>query len=420
MKETKLDIYSPSRNTAFEKELERLKKANISQRNKDLITDFHNYLFSKDSGELRVAKLSSQLRNICRWLKNALEINKDLDKLNKKDIMNLVSFINRGLKEKAEATRSDYKRALKQFFRWFKDEDERVYSRKKEQRIEAKKLYTYLEKEVSSNYKQRQADPNTIINDDEISIIIDKGAKTPKEKAFLSLLHETGCRASEFLNLKIGNIKMKESYIEINVPDGKTGKRVIYATKSIPYIIRYLDIHPYKNNNNSYLWLSDARFNLNQPLQHRGGQKLINRCFERAGIAKRHNWHWFRHSRATILAPKLTEVMLCKYMGWTTGKMIKTYVHLCNNQLEDTFLALHGIKSKKDETEKPIKCICGALNNPKERYCFKCYKPLKVETVIQDQELINSEVNKTIKFFMEMAKNPELMKKFEEFKKNIN
>ena len=45
MKETKLDIYSPSRNTAFEKELERLKEASISQRNKDLITDFHNYLF---------------------------------------------------------------------------------------------------------------------------------------------------------------------------------------------------------------------------------------------------------------------------------------------------------------------------------------------------------------------------------------
>ena len=57
------------------------------------------------------------------------------------------------------------------------------------------------------------------------------------------------------------------------------------------------------------------------------------------------------------------------------------------------------------------------MNNKNERYCFRCFKPLSVEIVVQDKELVNSEINKTIQFFMEVTKNPELMKKFEEFKK---
>jgi len=286
-----------------------------------------------------------------------------------------------------------------------------------EKRIEARRFYEFLDKEVHARCKQRQADTNSIITDEDIDRIVESGAKTAKEKAFISLLHETGCRASEFLNLKVGDIKVKESYAEIEIPDGKTGKRVVYVTRAVPALLRYLDIHPFKNDNDSFLWLSESHSNLNAPLLHGGGKKLINRCFKRAGITKKHNWHWFRHSRATILAPKLTEVLLCKYMGWTIGsRQVKTYVHLSAKQLEDTFLALHGLKPREDETEKPIKCVCGTMNSSRERYCFKCYRPLRMETLIQEQELVDSQINKTIQFFMEMSKNPALMQEFQRFK----
>ena len=412
---TKLEIY-PNKAKNFEKELKRLDKENISSKNKELITKFQNYLFSKGSKEERVGKLSSQLRAICRWILNCLSIHKDLNQLNKEEAQRLIAFINR-LEEISEATKSDYRRVIKQFYYWLKDEDKRLNN---EERIETEKFYKYLEREVSIKYKIEQADPNTIITEEDLMLVVEKGCRTPKEKAFISLLHETGCRAGEFLNLRVGDIKLKDSYAELNIPFGKTGKRVVYIVKSLPYLLRYLDIHSYKENNISYLWLSDARFNQNEPLLHKGGQKLIDRCFERAKLNKRHNWHWFRHSRATILAPKMPEVMLCKYMGWVIGShQIKTYVHLCSKQLEDVFLSINNIKKNDDNIEQPIKCICGTLNNKNERYCYKCFRPLNVEVVIQDKELINSEINKTIQFFMDMAKNPELMKQFEEFKKTL-
>lgn len=424
MNETTLKIY-PNRERLYQKEQILLDKENISQRNKDLIVLFQNYIFSTGSKELRVTKLSSQIRTMSRWLKLALNVNSDLDKLTKNEVLALVCYINR-LNELAEATRSDYRRALKQFYKWFKEEDSRIDGDETE-RLEAKKLYNYLEKEVSLAYKRKQIDPNTIITDEDICQVIEKGTRSIRDKAFLSTLHETGCRTAEFLNLKVGSILIKDNFAEINVPDGKTGKRVVYVTRSLPYLIRYLDTHPFKNDKNSYLWLSEANFNLNDPLIYMGGQRIIDRCFERANVHKRNNWHWFRHSRATILAPKLSEAMLCRYMGWTIGsKQVNTYVHLCNNQLENVFLSINGMKQKEEEIEKPIKCICGSLNHAKERYCFKCYKPLSVEVAIQDNaqevkelKMLSNEAIKTMQFFMDMQKNPDLMKKFEEFKKNI-
>ena len=425
-KETKLQIY-PGREKVFEMELVRLKNAKISPRNKELITEFQNYCFSS-SKAIRVAKLSSQMRAVCRWIVDSLEIHKDLDELTRKEGLSIVAFINR-LDEKSDVTKADYRRVFKQFYRWFKKEDKRLLSVNQEERLEAARFYDFLETEVPTSCKGIQADPKTILTDEDIRGVAEAGCRKPKDKAFISVLHETGTRAAEFLNLKIGDILVKDGYAEVHVPDGKTGKRVVYIRNSLPYLLKYLDVHPFKNNLNSYLWISDAQDSrkVNQPLLHVGSKRLIERCFARAGVKKKHNLHWFRHSRASILAPKLTESMLCKFMGWTLGsRQIRTYVHLCNKQMEDAFLSMNGMKSKEEDQEKPISCLCGALNNPSDRYCYKCYKPLRVETAIQDNaeevkdmKLMTDEAMKTVQFFMEMQKDPGMMQKFDEFKRML-
>ncbi|MFC1704725.1 tyrosine-type recombinase/integrase [Nanoarchaeota archaeon] len=407
-KQRSLRIY-PHREKTFELELKRLQKSEISLENKELITRFQNYLFSKgDTGSLRVAKLSSQLRRMCS------KLSKSLGELYKEDLINLVALYNQD-PSLSDSTKTDYRRCLKQFYLWFKEEDKRF----EHNDVEAKKLYKFVEKELKTSFTIKQADPSTIITEEDCSLVIEKGCRTTRERAFVSMLHELGARAGEFLNIKLGDIEVKDSYGVVQL-DGKTGLRKVFITKSLPHLIRHLELHPYKDNKNSYLWLSEANCNRDDPLLHKGAQKLVDRCFNRAKVEKRHNLHWFRHSRATILAPKLTTPLLCKYMGWSLNSdQIKTYCHLSVKQLEDTFLALNGIKPKEEEQEKLIKCICGTLNNPSERYCYKCCKPLRVETVIQDQELIKGETNKTIEFLMQIAESPQLLEKFKKFKEQL-
>jgi len=413
-----LDIYNKT--GLYEKELKLLEKSGISQRNIDLITDFHNHLFSTESKEQRVSKLSGQLRYICRWLK-ALEVDRNLDKLNQNDLTKLVSHINR-MKERSEETRADYRRCIKQFYKWYKDNDQRLFSENNEVRISAIKLYRFIEKQIKRGSKLSKADPNTVLTAEDIDLIVEKGATTPRDKAFISLLHETGCRIGEFLNLRVGNITNKGDLFELYIPFGKTGPRVVFVRKAIPHLIKYLDVHPFKNNNNSYLWLKEAMHTKKEPLLYIGGVKLIRRCFERVQeVKKKHNPHWFRHSRATILAPNLTEAILCQYMGWTLGSdEVKRYVHLCKKHLEDEFLNIHGLRKQENVEMEPIKCICETLNDPKERYCMKCHRPLKLESAIQDKEIVDTEIAKTMKLFMEVAKNPEMMEAFEQFKKQMS
>jgi len=58
------------------------------------------------------------------------------------------------------------------------------------------------------------------------------------------------------------------------------------------------------------------------------------------------------------------------------------------------------------------------LNDNKSRYCFRCGKPLSVDIALNDEQAYNSEMNNTVKNLMEVFQNPELMKAFDEFKKN--
>lgn len=423
----------------MEKEEIRLRKANLSTINYELIKRWQKYLYSTGSGNKRVVKLTIQIRKICCYIK------KDINILEKGDLEDILSHL-KNKNNITDATRTDYIRCLKQFYKWFKGEDKRLHnpilktdvfnlvkilkgnndeiqevtSEIREANIEkdkAQKMYDFIENEVKRTYKIKEIDPSEIINEEELSNIIEKGCKTHKEKAFLMMLHETGARIGEFLNIRLRDITIKQEILEINV-DGKTGKRTIFCNKSIPYLLRYLDIHHDKDNPNSFLWLSDNRRSIGTKIHYLGAIKLVDRCFKRAGSNKRHNVHWFRHSRATILCQKITETQLRKYMGWAKDSMmIKTYTHLSNKDIKDVMSNVYGIKNEDEDKVKPIKCICGTLNNSSERYCYKCSRALKIETIINDRELVNTELAVTIRKMMEVFKDPEQLKAFEEFKK---
>jgi len=404
-------IYGASKLNVYQKCLAKIEKTGVSARNRELFFAFANSLFAKNVGDLRVSKLLTQLRKIVGW------VQKDLDKVAKSDLRDLVAKINQK-KEYTKTTQADYRRVLKQFYGWYKDEDPRVYSLDREQMLEAKAFYDFIEKNIKTSSKIEPIDPSLVLSEDDINTVV-ASTRSIKERALIKFLYETGVRAGELLNIKIKDIKI--NCVSANVlVDGKTGMRNVPITKSIQYLVSWLEVHPDRDNPESYLWVGDSPRYKRKPLMHRGCQKLLDRCFERAGVKKKHNLHWFRHSRATLLAPYLTEPLLCKYLGWVLGSnQVRRYVHLCNQQLDDAYLKMHGLKEEEEESDKPLKCGCGVVNDAASRYCYKCGRPLSVEVAIKDEENKKVEMDKTVQLLMEIAKNPELMARFEEFKKNF-
>ncbi|MEM3488954.1 MAG: hypothetical protein QXO75_04775 [Nitrososphaerota archaeon] len=127
--------------------------------------------------------------------------------------------------------------------------------------------------------------------------------------------------------------------------------------------------------------------------------------------------HLFRHTKATLLASKVTEASLEAQMGWIHGsKMSHTYVHLSMRDQDNAILKAYGIEvkeGKKIETEQPMKCPrCGEPNDQVNRFCWKCGmildktltdKKMKEEAKEIESSLLKSQVvdNSTKKIIQE-------------------
>ena len=419
----RLRIYGQGKQDIYRKELEKLSAEAISQRNKELIKLFLNSLFSRGCSELRVAKLSSQLRRICMCL------NKNLDKVIKQDIETLLAKYHQR-KDYSAATKEDYKRCLKQFYHWFEDDDPRLYNGILASREKARRFYKFVFS-VKCNGQRRERNNEDILTDENIDQVIQDGTNSFKDKAFLKLLHETGMRCSEILTVKIKDLQQEGAVAKLTVPPMKTEQRTIPIIHSLPYTHKWLEIHPFKNDPEAFLFIGESRKHGKKPLTRDGAQRIVHRCFMKADLKKKNNLHWFRHSRATLLAPSLSEVLLCKYMGWVLGsKQVRTYVHLGEQELEDVYCDISGVKKvqEKKHTTKKKTCVCETLNDVGARYCYKCGQALEVSIILQDtskqggvkKKEFDAELEKSIHLLMKIAKNPELMKKFEEFKESIN
>ena len=403
-----MNIYGKSREEFPIRERKKLLASSLSEKNKELILEFLESLASQNSGLQRQAKLSSQLRRL------AVLLEVDFDQARKKDIQGVVAKINSS-EDLAEATKADYRRCLKQFYSWFKEEDERLYCSEEGIRLKTRQFYSFLEG-LSLAYKKNQIDPSTVVTEKDLEKIL-ASCSSLRDIAFLSVIHESGCRISEMLGMKLCDLDWQDSFLKISV-DGKTGRRTIPLLCSIPALSRWLETHPFRQDSSSYLWLGERKGRMYNPLQYAGAKKLLERAFRRSELKKRYNPHWFRHSRASLLAPKLTEAMLCKYMGWSLGsRQVKAYVQLCSNQLDDAYLSLQGLIVKKEEKiSSMLSCSCGAPNLSSDSYCFKCGRPLSMDVILKDETFVKKEMDKSVSLLMEVMKNPELMRRFEEFK----
>jgi len=400
-----------------------LDKSILSQRNKDLIKLFQASLHARQITQQRIAKLTLQLRYL------AIRLKKDFDALTYEDIQLCIAGINQETKL-SPATKCDYVKTVKQFYRWYKLRDERLdevdidlprdqIKQKQVQRRNATKLYQHIEQELTSSYKLTEIDPASVITEEDLHLIVEKGCRGTKEKAFVSVLHETGCRIGEFLGIRLKDIEIKDQMSLIHV-DGKTGRRCCYVVESVPFLVKWLAVHPEKGNSEAFLWVCTDNSRYGAKLRHIGASKLIKRVIARSGLNKPVNPHWFRHSRASILATKVTEPVLRRVMGWSkSSTMIKHYGHFASEDIMQAVASAKGIRIKESETKQPIKCSCGALNPHHEEHCYKCHRPLKVDTVLREKEVLKTTMAQLFAEYMEMSQDPQKMADFQKFKKGM-
>jgi integrase len=269
---------------------------------------------------------------IAKWL------GKDFEKATKEDMENFVMMLQS--KGYSEWTKHDYKVVVKKFWKWLRGNDEYP--------SEVKWIKTTIKK---SNKEEL---PNEVYTLEEIEKLIEV-ANSPRNKLFVSLLYESGCRISELLNVKVKDITFEEDYAMVNVM-GKTGNRSVPITKSIPYLKTWLNYED--KGKDDYLF----------GLEYRNAVKILQGLFEKAKIDKPCNPHQFRHSRASELAKIMTESQMNQFFGWTqASSMARVYVHLTGRDLIPKLIT-------QVKTRKCLKC---GFENPMDlKFCSSCLMPL--------------------------------------------
>lgn len=373
-----------------------------------IVKSFQNSLYANGRKPARVSKLTTELKWLCD------QTDKPIINISNKEAEDLIIKIRQHETWK-EATKKDYICVLKQFFKWYEEEDPRLTHENLEIREEARKLYKYLEKHKSTNEKSihKSLEETDVLTEEDADKLIQVSTNN-MEKAVICTLHSTGIRLGELLGMRIKDVQIKENHGLIKV-SGKTGTRKVPILKPIPYILKWIEEHPHKDNPNALLWVSKANRYYGKPLLSYGVVKIIKRAIHKTRIKKKHNPHWFRHSRATLWSMEYTEALLCKLMGWIIGsKQSQTYIHLNPRDIESNFLQKNGIIQKTEQqAPKQQKCLCGTINESNASYCFKCGKPLSVKVLLESQDKIKQAEKEAEDIFLtQIAKDPEILNKF--------
>lgn len=176
-------------------------------------------------------------------------------------------------------------------------------------------------------------------NQDEIAAIINS-VQNKKHKAMLMLAYSGGLRVSEVVSIRTYQIDSKRMTIFIKQAKGKKDRIVTLSPVLLIMLREYAS--DYKPAKNGYLFEGSAA---GMPYSTRSLQEVLQAAKIKAGIMKPGSIHSLRHSFATHLIEKGTDVtMIQKLLGHNDLKTTLRYLHTSNKDLIKIISPLDNLK----------------------------------------------------------------------------
>jgi site-specific recombinase XerD len=175
--------------------------------------------------ELNGMSAATQQRNLS-YLKMVAEHvgDKRFADMDKADLKEVIVWVHD--RDLAEATVTTYKKAIRQFWTWLNDGET-------PDEVEWLKI---------SSGNSNDTLPQDLLTKEDVKAQIE-AAKNPRDRAFISVLYETGARIGELIDLTVGDIEDRTHGKKITI-DGKTGARRLPLVEAVPHVNKWLSNHP--------------------------------------------------------------------------------------------------------------------------------------------------------------------------------
>lgn len=363
-----------------------LEECKTSVSNKQKIREF---VQDKQVSGVVNASITPYLASLIRLFSFA---NKDLAKISERDLKNYFAKMQNSKSERgtpfSSTTIDNHKRNLKFFYKWFN----------------GGKQFPLNVEWIKESHRRKVKLADEMISEEEVEQLIRNTAST-RDQAIIATLYDSAARVGEFCNVHIKDVKF-DSLGALMFVNGKTGPRSIRLIHCVPYIQNWLQVHPFREDPNTFLW-----YNLQAQkwaeVNRQTLARIIDRALKRTKIDKKMHPHLFRHSRLTALAPKITEQVLKGFAGWTPdSRMAAVYVHISGKSLDDALAKASGIEIPEETKESRLAAItcprCKTKNAGVAKYCSNCSMVIDQSTALQIEQIQAQDENATMAIMSRM------------------
>jgi integrase/recombinase XerD len=198
------------------------------------------------------------------------------------------------------------------------------------QSINAIKFYyeQVLGRPVRTYYIQRpkrgRVLPN-VLSEEEVQLILNN-VDNLKHKCILSLAYSAGLRLGEVINLKPGDIDSKRNYVIVRQGKGMKDRYSLLSGKILELLRRYYKEYQPKE------WLFEGQFG--GPYSATSIHNILKAAVVKAGIKKRVTVHTLRHSFATHLLERGTDIRYIQsLLGHQSSRTTEIYTHITQKGL---------------------------------------------------------------------------------------
>lgn len=167
-----------------------------------------------------------------------------------------------------------------------------------------------------------------LLNESELAKLFN-AISNRKHKAMLFMAYSAGLRVSELVNLKLVDIDSQRMQIFVSRSKGKKDRYINLSPLLLEILRDY--VKHYSPRPREYLFESDQT---RGPYPARTVQQLFTNAKRKAGISKKVGIHSLRHSFATHLLDKGTDIKFIKeLLGHHNIKTTERYLHVTRRQI---------------------------------------------------------------------------------------
>jgi site-specific recombinase XerD len=180
-------------------------------------------------------------------------------------------------------------------------------------------------------------------------------AKSLKVRVLLSLAYGCGLRAGELVRLKVKHIDSAQKVIRIEQSKGRKDRNVMLSPEMLNLLRQWWRARPSRYDRGLPVqerWLFPSRKTSGKPITTRHLARLFHQAAEAAGIRKSVTLHVLRHSFATHLLERGTDIRFIQAL-------------LGHSKLDTTARYAHVATGRIAKIESPLDLLSKPSNKPR-------------------------------------------------------